>query len=425
MEGKNKVRCEVTGITHKGEGVGRMNGQAVFIPYAIPGETAEVEIRERKKNYLRARLVDVMSASPDRIEAACPYYYRCGGCSYQHMNYSRQLELKRQVVQDNLARIGGLEVEVEPVVGMSDPWCYRNKVEWHVAKKDHSYQMGYHIPDSHKLIAIDSCLLISPAVEALSRHLREHLDDLGLPEQCRITVRQSSANGELMVVMEGTVTGKAVVQHLAGYSGLSSIYCVDRGRIIHKHGRPSLAERLAGIDYEISPLAFFQVNHQQAEMLVDVVQQFAQLGPADTVLEGYCGIGSITLPLARGAGRIIGVESYLGAVQDARDNARRNKITNCEIFAGACEKVIPAMKDRFDVVVLDPPRAGCKKEVIEAVIKTAQQRIIYVSCNPGTLARDLKIFCQNGYAVKKVQPIDMFPQTYHVETVVLMSRVKE
>ena len=419
------MQCMVTGITHKGEGVGRMDGQAVFIPYAIPGETVEVEIRERKKKFLRAQLVKVVSASPDRIDAPCPYYYRCGGCSYQHMNNSRQLELKRQVVQDNLSRIGGLEVEVEPVAGMNDPWRYRNKVEWQVAKADHYYRMGYHVQDSHELIPIESCLLISPAMEALSRYLREHLDDLGLPDHCRVTVRQSSANGELMLVFEGAGTGKAAVQHLAGYPGLSSIYCADQGRIIHKHGRSSLTERLAGIDYEISPLAFFQVNHQQAELLVDVVQQFAQLGPADNVLEGYCGIGSITLPLARSAGRIVGVESYLGAVQDARENARRNNIANCGFFAGACEKVIPGMKERFDVVVLDPPRAGCKMEVIEAAVKAAHQRIIYVSCNPGTLARDLKIFSQAGFVVRKVQPIDMFPQTSHVETVVLMSRVKE
>ncbi len=416
------MQCSVTGITHKGEGVGRMDGQAVFIPFAIPGETVEVEVRERKKNYLRAQLVEVVSASSDRVAAPCLYYYRCGGCAYQHMNYSRQMDLKRRVVQDNLARIGGLEAEVEPVAGMNDPWRYRNKVEWQVAKEDHYFRMGYHIQDSHQLIPIEACLLISPAMEALSKHLRERLDDLRLPDHSRIAVRQSSANGELMLVIAGIGSGEADVRQLAKYPGLSSIYCIDQGRIIHKHGRSSLTERLAGIDYQISPLAFFQVNHQQAELLVDVVRQFAQLGPADNVLEGYCGIGSITLPLARSAGRIVGVESYLGAVQDARENARRNNITNCEFIAGACEKVIPNMKERFDVVILDPPRAGCKKEVIEAVIKAAPQRIVYVSCNPGTLARDLKIFCQDGYTVKKVQPIDMFPQTSHVETVVLLSK---
>jgi len=413
----------VTGITHRGEGVGRVEGQAVFIPYAIPGETVEVEIRERKKNYLRAQLVDVVSASPDRVKPPCPHYYQCGGCTYQHMNYSRQLQLKQQVVQDNLIRIGKLEAEVEPVAGMDNPWRYRNKVEWHISKRDHYYLMGYYAQDSHELLPIETCLLISPEMEALSRHVREHLNDLSLPDQCRVTVRQSSANGELMLVFEGTGTGEADVQALADYPGLGSIYCVDREQIIHKCGRASLSEQLAGIDYEISPLAFFQVNHQQAELLVDVVQQFAQVGPADTVLEGYCGIGSLTLPLARKAGRIIGVESYKAAVQDARENARRNRIDNCEFIAGACEKVIPELEERFDVVVLDPPRAGLKKEVIEAVLKSAPQRIIYVSCNPGTLARDLKIFCRDGYAVKKVQPIDMFPQTFHVECVVLMSRV--
>ncbi len=416
------MQCTVTGITHNGEGVGRLDGQAVFIPYAIPGETVEVEIRERKRNYLRAQLLEVVSASPDRAEAPCPYYYRCGGCAYQHMNYSRQLELKRQVVKDNLARIGGLDVEVEPVSGMGNPWRYRNKVEWQVARDSSGYRMGYHIQDSHQLIPIDSCLLISLAMDALSRYLHKRLEDLGLPDSCRITVRQSSVNGDLMLVFEGTRTGKANVQQLTDFPGLSSIHSAYQGRMIHTHGRSSLAERLAGINYEVSPLAFFQVNHQQAELLVDVVQQFAQLGPEDTVLEGYCGIGSITLPLARVAGRIVGVESYLGAVQDARENARRNNINNCEFIAGACEKVIPGLKERFAVVILDPPRAGCKKEVIEAVIKTAPQRIIYVSCNPGTLARDLKIFCRDGFTVRKVQPIDMFPQTHHVETVVLIER---
>ncbi|MEQ8201256.1 MAG: class I SAM-dependent RNA methyltransferase, partial [Syntrophomonadaceae bacterium] len=363
--------CLVEGITHRGEGVGRVQGQVVFIPHAIPGETVEVDIRERKKTYLRAQLKEVVAASPDRIEPACPYYYKCGGCSYQHMRYDRQLELKRQVVRDNLARLGGLEVQVEPVAGMDNPWRYRNKVEWHVARENHGYQMGYHIQDSQELLPIEGCLLIGEAMEALSRYLQQHLKELGLPERSRITVRQSFANGELMLVLAGTGMEQVDIQPLVGYPDLASVYCIDRGRVIHKYGRLTLTDRLAGIDYEISPLAFFQVNHRQAEMLIDIVKDYAQASPSKNVLEGYCGIGTISLHLARDAGSVIGVESYPGAVADARANARRNHISNCRFIAGACEKVIPDLKESFDVAVLDPPRAGCRKEVIEAVIKAA------------------------------------------------------
>lgn len=418
------MRCDVEGITHRGEGVGRIDGQAVFIPYAMPGETVEIDIVERKKSFLRAKLNDVINASPDRVQPPCPYYYRCGGCSLQHVAYPRQLELKRQIVQDNLDRIGGLKAAVEKVFGMTNPWRYRNKVEWQVVKKGLVYDMGYYLPKSHQLLPVDGCLLISQEMEALGRYMRERLEEVNAPRQFQLTVRQSSDKRQLMLICRGGGTAQMEFTSLLDYPQLISIYCLDQGRVIHKHGSRGLSEKLAGIEHEISPLAFFQVNHQQAELMIEIVKDFARLGPSDQVLEGYCGIGSITLPLARQVGKITGVESYSQAVEDARENARRNRVANCEFIAGACEQMLPNVEERFDVVVLDPPRAGCPREVIDAVIQAAPNRIVYVSCNPGTLARDLKIFGQNKYVVTRVQPIDMFPQTHHVETVVLMSRNK-
>jgi len=415
------LRCFVDGISHSGEGVARIDGKATFIPFAIPGETVDVKIIEEKKTFQRARLEEVVTSSPDRIDAPCPYYYKCGGCSYQHVNYNRQLELKRQVVKDSLKRIGGIDIEVNPVLGMEFPWRYRNKVEWHTGIKNGKATMGYYINDSRVLIGIDSCLLISQEMEDLSKYIKDHLKELRIPEGCEIIMRQSAANQEIMVIFNGKGSSDIDFARMLNHQEVASIHSIDQGKTRLHYGEPALEEKIFSTDFDISPLAFFQVNHYQTEKLIGVVKEFAQLRETDNVLDAYCGTGSIALSIADYVQKVVGIESGKPAIKDAKRNAFKNNIKNCRFIKGACEEVIPELEEKFNVVILDPPRAGCKPEVIKAITLMAPERVVYVSCNPATVARDLAMFVKDGYNVAEVQPIDMFAQSHHVESVILMT----
>jgi len=416
------LRCLIDGISHSGEGVARIEGKATFIPFTIPGETVDVEIIEEKKNFQRARLEQVITASPDRTDAPCPYFFKCGGCAYQHISYPRQLELKRQIVKESLKRIGGIDIEINPVLGMEEPWRYRNKVEWHTGNKSDQHTLGYYINDSRVLMGIDSCLLISQEMQDYSSYIKDHLDELRIPDGCEVIVRQSSANQEMMLIFGGDGSREIDFAKMLNYKEVASIYSVEYGVTQLHYGEQVLTDKIFNRKYQISPLAFFQVNHLQTEKMMDIIKEYAQIGSGDTVLDAYCGTGTIALNLAGSAGRVLGVESFKSAIRDAKRNAFKNNITNCKFIKGACEKIIPDLEEEFDVVILDPPRSGCKAELIEAVIKKNPKTVVYVSCNPATLARDLALFVKAGFNVAEVQPIDMFPQTSHVETVILIER---
>ena len=416
------MRCLVDGISHSGEGVARIEGKATFIPFTIPGETVEVKIVDEKKNFQRASLEEVLSASSDRTEPPCPYFFKCGGCAYQHISYPRQLELKGQVLKDSLKRIGGIDIDVNPVLGMEDPWRYRNKVEWHTGSKSDQRTMGYYINDSRVLMGIDSCLLISRKMQNYSNYIKDHLEELKIPEGCEVILRQSSANQELMLIFGGPGSRGIDFAKMLNYKEVASIYSVEDGVAQLHYGDKALPEKIFNLKYQVSPLSFFQVNPQQTEKMMDTIRDYTQLGPGDTVLDAYCGTGSIALNLAGSARKVVGVESFKAAIRDAKRNAFKNNISNCKFIKGVCEQIIPDLEEKFDVVILDPPRTGCKPELIEALIKMAPKRIVYVSCNPATLARDLALFAKDGFTVKDVQPIDMFPQTSHVECCVLLYR---
>jgi len=313
------MQCTVEGITHNGEGVARIEGKAAFIPYAIPGETVAVEIQEHRKTFLRARLVQVLEASADRVEPPCPYYYQCGGCAYQHVHYSRQLEFKRQVVQDNLQRIGGITADVRPVLGMENPWRYRNKVEWHTGLISDQLDMGYYRPKSRKLVAIESCLLISQDMDDLSRYLKKHLEELRVPEGCEIGLRQSSASQEMMLIFKGAGSSSIDFAKLLNHQEVASIYSVEAGKLRLHYGDAALLERIKDIDFEVSPLAFFQVNHGQTEILIDAVIKYGKLKEDDALLDAYCGTGAISLSAAKSVGKVIGVENNKPAIKDASE----------------------------------------------------------------------------------------------------------
>jgi len=416
------LECLITGITHNGEGVARLDGQATFVPLAIPGETVDIRIVERKKNYQRAHLVEVIDPSPDRVVPACPYFPECGGCAYHHISYGRQLQLKREVVQNSLQRIGALNVEVNPVIGMEHPWYYRNKVEWHTGKESGQPRLGYYRQDSHRLIGIDKCLLISREMQEYSRYIKDHLQELKVPEDCKVTVRQSSGNGEIMLIFSGSASSDIDFARMLNYQEAASIYSIDQGLLRLHYGNQTLTETVAGLKLEIAPLAFLQVNHLQMEKMLEIIRDYACLQPDDTILDAYCGTGTIALALASSVRRAVGVESFKDSIKNAKRNAWQNNVTNCKFIKGACEKIVPELEENFDVVILDPPRAGCKSQLIQAVINQSPRSIIYVSCNPATLARDLAHLVKANYIVTKVQPIDMFPHTHHVECCVLLYR---
>jgi len=416
------LRGQVESITHNGEGVARIEGKAVFIPGAIPGETVDIEMIDNRKFFARARLIEVLKPSPDRTEPPCQHYFACGGCSYQHVSYPRQLQLKGQVVQDAIKRIGGIEVKVEPVLGMADPWHYRNKVEWHTGNFGGNLSMGYFRPGSQEIVPIETCLLISKGMEDISRYLREDLANLRVPEGCRITVRQSSYNHEIMLIFSATGARNIDYARLLNHQEVVSIYSLENGKLQLHYGDSVLKERIEDIDFEISPLAFFQVNPAQTRVLVNKILEYGSLQQHCSLLDAYCGTGSIALNASKSVRRVVGVENNRQAIKDAKRNAYANGITHCKFIKGACEEIVPRLDEHFDVVVLDPPRAGCKRELIDAVIKNEPLRIVYVSCNPSTLARDLAIMVKSDYQVNIVQPIDMFPQTSHVEVATLLTR---
>jgi 23S rRNA (uracil1939-C5)-methyltransferase len=324
------------------------------------------------------------------------------------------------VVEETIKRIGGIEVKVNPVIGMEDPWRYRNKVEWHTGTASGEPVLGYYINDSHKLIDIEDCLLINEEMKDCSRYLKNHLQELQLPAACEIIVRQSTS-GDLMFIFNGNGTsGIDISKLIMAYEG-ASIYSIDQGIARLHNGQPRLGEMLGDVNFEISPRAFFQVNHIQTEIMLEIIKDYAQLRRSDIVLDAYCGTGSIALSIASDVNTIVGVESFKAAVKDAKRNAFNNQITNCRFIKGNCEDIIPVMEEDFNVVILDPPRSGCKAELIQAVINKSPRSIIYVSCNPSTMARDLALFKNTAYTIEHVQPIDMFPQTYHVEVIIMMT----
>ena len=417
------MRAKTEGISHRGEGVARINGKATFIPYAIPGEEVEVEILQEHKRFARGKLTGVYTASPDRRQPVCPAYYDCGGCAYQHIDYVRELDLKRNMVKETLIRLGGIEVEVLPVIGMEEPYRYRNKVAWHTAMVNGKMQAGFYREGSHDLIPLGGCTLIHEDMEQVQNSLAANLSTLEVQPGTEITLRRSSWTGHMSLVLSGKCNNETLSAWASFLSANLSLHVNQGSKIKTMQGEPFLEEQLCGLTFRVSPLAFLQVNHQQTEKLYQLIHQYANLSRRETVLDGFCGIGTIALSLAQRASQVVGIELYPQAVTDAKQNAAINGIQNARFYVGPCEDIITRLNQSFDVVVLDPPRTGCKAQTIEAVVKTNARRIIYVSCNPSTLARDLQLFASSGYTITRVQPVDMFPRTSHVETVVLMSRV--
>jgi 23S rRNA (uracil1939-C5)-methyltransferase len=460
LEKNKEYILDITSMGYEGEGVGKIEGFTVFVPEALKGEQVKVKIVKVAKSHAFGKLLDILITSESRIKPTCPIYKRCGGCQLQHLSYDAQLKFKEQRVRECIERIGKLkDVLVHPTLGMKKPYRYRNKVQLPVGEKDGELQVGFYAVRSHEIIDMDACHIQDETADKVVSITRQWMkknnisaynekaaeaknfkdsSDKGIVRH--IMVRKGFKTGEVMVVL---VTSCLELPHKDEFvnmireniSGIKSIIQSVNSKItnvvlgrenITLWGEDHITDYIGKFKFNISPLSFFQVNPIQTEVLYNKTLEYASLTGKETVFDAYCGTGTISLFLSEKAKMVYGVEIVTEAIENAKVNALQNSIHNAEFFVGEAEKVIPEMINKgikAEVVVVDPPRKGCEKSLLEALASMNPDRIVYVSCDPGTLARDLAILDQLKYKTLEVQPVDMFPMTSHVETVVLMSRV--
>ena len=430
-------RVLITGVGSQLQGVGRLaDGRAVFVPGAIPGETVEIEIAQDKGRFCEASLLAVLEPSPDRRVPECPHASICGGCQGRHMRYARTLALKRQIVVDALERIGGVEgADVRETLGCDNPDRARNKAEYPIGRQEGRPVIGANARNSHTVIPLTDCLLQNPESVRALRWFSDRLPRLALARQLRTLVTRVNREGELMLTLCGEAPLQAEVKSLVpeireGLSALKSLYyCRLNPRPVHAldgrcaliDGAPVLREELLGLRFEISPQSFFQVNPAQTEKLYRAALEAADLRGNSRVLDAYCGTGTITLAAARECASAVGIEIVPPAIENARRNAAANGLREkARFICGDAAREIPRLlseNERFDAVILDPPRKGADAALLGAIADAGIPTVSYVSCNPATLARDVRLLVRRGYRLAWAQPVDMFPWTEHVEVV--------
>lgn len=399
------------GIAHGGESLGRHEGKVVFVPYAIPGETVRARIVTAKKSWARATLVDVLEPSLDRVEPPCPYFGpdRCGGCQWQHIAYERQLTLKQEVVIDQLQRIGKMsDPPVRPTLAVGDPFGYRNHMQFTVAPDG---RVGLLKADSRHVIPVDACLLLHPSLADVYNALELAWEGLR-----RVVLRCGVNTGERMVIFE---TDEEEMPELEVDIPISIVLHRKDKAPFPLVGLPYIHEVVAGKRFRVSSDSFFQVNTAGAEALVGLVREFLAPKGHETLLDLYCGVGLFGFSLAEEVGLVVGVDASESAMEDAAFNAEALGLENVALHEGPVEEVLEALWEPADLAVMDPPRAGAGKTVCEHLRRLRVRRLAYVSCDPATFARDATYLTALGYRLRVVQPVDMFPQTYHVETVSL------
>ena len=461
---KNDIlTVEITDMGVDGEGIGKVDGFTLFVKDTLIGDVAEVKIMKAKRQYGYARLMKLLTPSPDRVEPACSVARTCGGCQIQALSYSKQLEFKKNKVRGNLIRIGGFAEEfideiMEPIGGMEDPFHYRNKAQYPMGTdKEGNLIAGFYAGRTHQIIPNLDCALGLEMNRVILEKILAFMNQYKLTaydEETRkglvrhILIREGFATKEIMVclIINGTKLphSEKLAEVLAKIPGMTSITLsineentnVIMGKQIHViWGQSYITDYIGNVKYQISPLSFYQVNPAQTEVLYGQALKYAGLNGNETVWDVYCGIGTISLFLAQKAKKVYGVEIVSQAIEDARRNAEINGIQNAEFFVGEAEEVLPSYYAQYakdhpgesahaDVIVVDPPRKGCEESVLQTMVNMQPERIVYVSCDSATLARDLKYLSGNGYELEKVCAVDMFPHTVHVETVVLLSQLK-
>lgn len=454
MKKNEKIILTIEDIGVNGEGIGKAFGYTLFVKNAIIGDTVEAVVTKAKKNYGYAKMLNILKASPYRVPAQCPVARQCGGCQIQELSYEAQLSFKTKKVRGNLERIGGfssqlLDEIMEPICGMKEPFYYRNKAQFPIGTdREGNIVTGFYAGRTHQIIPNTECALGVLANRKILECIVDFMNAYGITaydEETQaglvrhVLIRYGFKTKEIMVclVINGDNIPHAdkLVDKLAKIEGMTSItYSVNRENtnvIMGKDigvlwGQGYITDYIGDVKYQISPLSFFQVNPIQTEKLYGLALEYAGLTGEETVWDLYCGIGTISLFLAQRAKKVYGVEIVPQAIEDARNNAKINGIENVEFFVGKAEEVLQEQYEKnqvyADVIVVDPPRKGCDETLLQTMVQMEPQKIVYVSCDSATLARDLKILCENGYELTKVRPVDQFPMTVHVETVALLCR---
>lgn len=490
LKKNDELELYIEDMSVDGAGIGKTpEGLTLFVKDAVVGDRVVAHVTKLKKHYGFARLMSVKVASSWRVEPACPFARPCGGCQIQELSYEKQLEFKQNKVKNDLVRIGGFQAEklpMEPVVGMEHPWHYRNKAQFPAGTdKEGNPITGFYAGRTHRIIANDDCALGVPVNQKIlqivlffmkKHHISAYDEKTGKGMIRHILIRCGFHSGEIMVTLvvnaklpeiwdSRKVSKKAILSpdcgsgELPGIKGLPHLnlladqlfklpgmtsFCLNGNtrknnvilgdEICIVRGQEYITDQIGGISYQISPKSFFQVNPVQTEKLYSLALEYAGLTGQETVWDLYCGIGTISLFLAQKAKKLYGVEIIPEAVENAKNNARLNGISNAVFYVGKAEEILPAFYRKeqqagrlahADVIVVDPPRKGCDEKLLQTMLGMQPERIVYVSCGPATLARDLKILCEGGYEVKRIRPVDMFPQTVHVETVVLLSNTRK
>ncbi len=449
MVEKNKhYTIEITGVSSDGNGVGTVDGFTVFVPMSVTGDVAEVVVVKVLSRYAIGRVLNLITPSPMRTEPVCPVYKRCGGCHLQHIAYKSQLEIKKGFIVSAMERIGGFKgIVCEDVIGMDTPKRYRNKCIFPIGlDKNGEVQSGFYAKRSHEIIPVDDCLMGSEINKEIINAVKAYMDEAkvsvydeekhkGLVR--RVFIRDGKVSDEIMVVI--SINGKSLpktellVEKLKAVSeNIVSIYMninESRGNSVLGYenkiiyGKSVITDTLCGIEFEISPHSFYQINPEMTEKLYGKALEFAEITDNDNVLDVYCGIGTISLAAAKKARVVTGVEIVEQAIDDAKKNAKNNGIENVQFFADSAENAVPKLISeglKPDVVILDPPRKGSDEATLKAIVSARPKRIIYVSCNVSTLARDAKFLAELGYTPTKCAGVDMFPHTSHVEAVALL-----
>ena len=463
MKKNDKVIVTIEDIGINGEGIGKVDGYTLFVKDAIIGDTVEAVITKPKKNYGYAKMLKIMDCSPHRVPAKCPVARQCGGCQIQELSYEAQLAFKTKKVRGNLERIGGFTPEfldrvMEPICGMDTPFHYRNKAQFPIGTdKEGNVITGFYAGRTHQIIPTMECALgVSVNQEILGiivdfmneYHLTAYDEETQRGLVRHVLIRYGFTTKEIMVCLvingDNLPHSEKLVDKLVQINGMTSItYSINRENtnvIMGKEirllwGQSYITDYIGNVKYQISPLSFYQVNPAQTETLYGLALEYAQLTGGETVWDLYCGIGTISLFLAQKAKKVYGVEIVPQAIEDARNNAKINDMENVEFFVGKAEEVLPeyyaeyerqhGKKAYADVIVVDPPRKGCDETLLDTMVKMQPKRIVYVSCDSATLARDLKYLCEKGYELKKVKPVDQFPMTTHVEVIIKMQLVEK
>ena len=454
IEKNQEFVVDIVDYTTEGAGVAKLEGYTLFIKDTVVGDRARVSIMKTKKSYGYARLVELLEPSADRVEPVCPVAKQCGGCQLQHISYEAQLAFKQNKIANCLTRIGGFsKIPMEPIMGMDEPFYYRNKAQFPVGRgKDGEIITGFYAGRTHSIIDTSHCAIQAKENDRILSLVKEYM------KECRVSTYQEETHEglvrhiltrvgyttkEIMVCL--IINGhelpnpERLVERLCTVPGMTSITIncnlEKTNRILGDTcktlwGRDYIEDYIGDIKYQISPLSFYQVNPVQTARLYETALEYAGLTGDEIVWDLYCGIGTISLFLAQKAKQVYGVEIVPQAIEDAKRNAAINHLSNAEFFVGAAEEILPQKYQESngtmaaDVIVVDPPRKGCEETLLDTIVKMSPKRVVYVSCDPATLARDLKYLCEHGYTLERVRGCDMFGMSFHVETVVLLSRTE-